>query len=235
METSAVVLPESPRHQRIAAPLHTVLLLAAQAALLFLGRVRSHAVNPAEAPNHIALYGRTMVVEWLLFAFVVVGVWRAGAPLETVLGKRWSSLRQFLKELGIAVLFLMASIMLESIVSGHAHGGDHNATVQAMLPHGATDLALWIALSLTAGICEEAIYRGYLQRQFMALTQSVPAGIVFSAVLFGAAHAYQGLQQALQIGLLGVMGGILAHWWGSVRPGMMAHTLQDVLGGLVKH
>jgi uncharacterized protein len=227
METSAIATPETPRHQRIAAPLHTLLLIAAQAALL----MRSHAMSAV--PNRIALYERTMLVEWLLFGFAVLGVWRAGAPLATVLGKRWSSVRGFLKEIGIAILFLFASIMLTSIVGGH--GGGHNPAVQAMLPHGATELAFWVVLSLSAGICEEAIYRGYLQRQFIALTQSVPAGIVFSAVLFGAAHAYQGLQQALQIGLLGVMGGILAHWWGSVRPGMIAHTLQDVLGGFIRH
>ena len=231
METSAIALPESPRYQRIAAPLHTVLLVAAQAAFLLLSRMRSHGLNAAT--DRIALYERTILVEWLLFGFAVLGVWRAGSPLETVLGKRWSSLRTFFKEVGVAILFLIASIMLTSIVGGH--GGESNPAVQAMLPHGATELILWIALSLSAGICEEAIYRGYLQRQFMALTQSVPAGIVFSAVLFGTAHAYQGLQQALQIGVLGVMGGILAHWWGSVRPGMIAHTLQDVLGGFVRH
>jgi hypothetical protein len=31
------------------------------------------------------------------------------------------------------------------------------------------------------------------------------------------------------------MAGLLAHWRKSVRPGMMAHTLQDVLGGIIQH
>ena len=94
---------------------------------------------------------------------------------------------------------------------------------------------LWVVLSITAGICEEAIYRGYLQRQFMALTKSVPLGIVFSALVFGAAHSYQGLAQAMLIGTLGAMGGTLAYWRRSVRPGMIAHVLQDVLGGFIRH
>jgi hypothetical protein len=96
-------------------------------------------------------------------------------------------------------------------------------------------MALWVALSITAGICEEAVYRGYMQKQFMALTRSVPAGIVLSAAAFGAAHSYQGFARASLIGVMGAMGGILAYWCRSVRPGMIAHALQDVLGGLVRH
>lgn len=91
------------------------------------------------------------------------------------------------------------------------------------------------SFSLTAGICEEAVYRGYLQKQFTALTKSLPAGIILSALAFGAAHSYQGFARASLIAFMGAMGGILAHWCRSVRPGMIAHALQDVLGGLIKH
>ena len=94
-------------------------------------------------------------------------------------------------------------------------------------------LNYWIALSVTAGICEETIFRGYLQRQFMALTKNAPAGIVISAAGFGAAHAYQGFRMAVLISLFGAMFGILAYWRGTVRPGMIVHAWQDSLGGLV--
>src|SRR6266851_877068 len=109
----------------------------------------------------------------------------------------------------------------------------------SMLPHGGIELTLWIALSVTAGICEETIFRGYLQRQFMALTQSAPAGILLSAAAFGAAHAYQGFRMVILIGLYGGMFGILAYWRGSVRPGMIAHAWNDswngMLASLVRH
>ena len=69
----------------------------------------------------------------------------------------------------------------------------------------------------------------------MALTKSVPAGIIFPAVAFGVAHSYQGLARASMIAVMGAMSGILAYWCRSVRPGMIAHALQDLLGGLVRH
>src|SRR2546426_9230978 len=126
METSALALPEPGRHQRIAAPLHTAILLAAQAGLLFLSRMRAHGTGASGAPNHIALYERTMLIQWLLFGFVILGVWRAGSPLTTVLGERWRSLRMMARDIGIGVLFLIASIMLESILGSHLHGAAPN-------------------------------------------------------------------------------------------------------------
>jgi membrane protease YdiL (CAAX protease family) len=115
----------------------------------------------------------------------------------------------------------------------------HRPSIEFILPHGGAEITIWIALSITAGICEETVFRGYLQRQFMAFTKSVPAGILLSAAAFGAAHAYQGFRMVILIALYGAMFGILAHWRGSVRPGMIAHAWQDsldgVLSGLTRH
>jgi len=47
--------------------------------------------------------------------------------------------------------------------------------------------------------------QGYLQRQFIALTRNVPAGILLSAAAFGAGHAYQGFRMVILIGLFGAM------------------------------
>jgi hypothetical protein len=105
--------------------------------------------------------------------------------------------------------------------------------MEVLMPHGPAELTLWVVLSVTAGICEETIFRGYLQRQFMALTNNAPAGILLSAAAFGAAHAYQGFRRVILIGVFGAMFGILAYWRRSVRPGMIAHAWQDTLGGVV--
>ena len=37
------------------------------------------------------------------------------------------------------------------------------------------------------------------------------------------------------ISLMGAMSGVLAYWRRSVRPGMIAHALQDVLGAFIRH
>jgi len=202
-------------------------------ALAFRGWVRADQMRASVNLDRIGIYERTIMFEWLVLGLVLLGVWLHGSPMLAVLGDRWRSAGQFLWDIGIGLLFLIVSILLMSIVS--SHGGANDNSTQFLLPLGRVEKELWVVLSITAGICEEAVYRGYLQRQFMALTKSVPLGIVLSALVFGAAHSYQGLAQASLIGTLGAMGGALAYWRRSVRPGMIAHALQDVLGGFIRH
>ena len=175
------------------------------------------------------MYVRTIITEWLLLAFVIGGVWLAKAPLATVLGQRWRSARDVFRDIGIGVVFIILQQIVLSSLTGHLHGADADRTVRFLLPHGRFEMALWLALSVTAGICEEAVFRGYLQRQFTALTQNVPAGILLSAAMFGAAHSYQGSWRAVVIGLDGAMLGGLAYWCRSVRPGMFGHALKDAV------
>jgi membrane protease YdiL (CAAX protease family) len=138
-----------------------------------------------------------------------------------------------LTDTGVAVVFLICSIAVLSIMGGHGKAAD--ASTQFLFPHGKLESTLWILMSLTAGICEEAIFRGYLQCQFTAFSRNTAIGIVLSAATFGAAHAYQGLRHAVQIAILGAMLGALAWWRKTVRPGMIAHALEDVIAIFVRH
>jgi membrane protease YdiL (CAAX protease family) len=178
--------------------------------------------------NRVQIYERTMLIEWLGFAFVLFGVWLAGSGFATVVGERWRSVGAVLRDIGLGVAFSIVSTLVLSMLGPH-HGGGANRAVQFLLPHGRLEMTLWVALSVSAGICEEALFRGYLQRQFMALTKNVTAGILLSAVAFGLAHSYQGRGWAMMIGLEGAMLGAMAHWRKSVRPGMIAHAWKDAL------
>jgi hypothetical protein len=174
------------------------------------------------------MYERTMVAEWLGFAFVLFGIWMAGSDFSTVLGERWRSVRDVFRDIGLGVAFSILSTMALSALAPQ-HGSGVDRATQFLLPHGSLEMTLWIALSISAGICEETIYRGYLQHQFTALTKNVPAGILISGAAFGLAHSYQGLRWAIVIGLEGAMLGAMAYWRKSVRPGMIAHAWKDAL------
>jgi membrane protease YdiL (CAAX protease family) len=140
--------------------------------------------------------------------------------------------RQLFRDIGIALAFWVISGAFLLILAWLLRIGPQGRDIRFLLPRSYLEIALWMALSVTAGICEETIFRGYLQRQFTALTRSAPAGIIVSAAAFGAAHAYQGSRRVILIGLYGAMFGILAHWRGSVRPGMIAHAWQDSLSAV---
>jgi len=229
----------SDRYPQAAGPIHTILVLAILGVWAFLGSIIADQMRAAANPHRVRFYVLTLFFEWLLFVFVVAGVRRHGAPVLIILGDQWHSVREVLRDIGIAAAFWLVSAGLLFVLGWLLRIGALGRNMQFMLPHGGAEITLWLALSVTAGICEETIFRGYLQRQFIALTKSVPAGILLSAAAFGAAHAYQGFRMVILIGLYGAMFGILAHWRGSVRPGMIAHAWQDslsgVLAGLTRH
>ena len=152
-------------------------------------------------PHRARLYVLTLFFEWLLFFLVLAGVRRSGKPVLIVLGDRWHSVRQALRDIGIAAAFWIVSAVLLWILGWLLRIAALGRNMQYILPHGGAEITLWIAISVTAGICEETIFRGYLQRQFMALTKSVPAGILLSAAAFGAAHAYQGFRMVILISM----------------------------------
>ena len=188
--------------------------------------------------NRVHMYERTMLSEWLGFAFVLFGIWLAGSPVATVLGKRWNSFGDVLRDIGLGVAFSIISTLVLSVLAPQ-QGGAPDRAVQFLLPHDRREMAFWVALSVSAGICEEAIYRGYLQRQFVAITKSIPGGILLSGAMFGLVHSYQGFRWAVVIGLEGTMLGAMACWRSSVRPGIIAHAAKDslapVLMSLMKH
>ncbi len=190
-------------------------------------------LSVAAHPNRVRVYVMTLCLEWILFAFVLVGVRRHQGTVRIVLGDRWRSGQQLFRDSGIALGFWVVASGLLLVVRSALEIQGNNPAITAMLPHGALELALWIALSVTAGICEETIFRGYLQSQFMALTRNAPIGILLAAAAFGAAHAYQGYRMVLLITFFGMLFGSLSHWRRSVRPGMIAHAWQDSFSGVM--
>jgi uncharacterized protein len=232
METSAPAQSASDRYPRAASPIHTILVLAVMGGWTIGHKIFVDQLSATANPNRVRYYVATIFYEWLLFVLVVAGVRSSGASVLIVLGEHWHSVRQVVRDIGIAAGFYIVGWMLLSVFGWLLRTAALGRNV-SMLPQRGIELTFWIALSVTAGICEETIFRGYLQRQFMALTKSAPAGILLSAATFGAVHAYQGFRMVILIALYGAMFGILAHWRGSVRPGMIAHAWNDSLNGVL--
>ncbi len=99
-------------------------------------------------------------------------------------------------------------------------------------PQRALEIICWILLSISAGICEEVVFRGYFQRQFQVFAHSIWIGWILQAVLFGISHGYQGTASCLRISAIGALLGLLALWRSSLRPGMITHAWMDIASGI---
>jgi len=219
-----------PTAPKLIAPLwHTGLLLAALAGLAAWSALQHGLLTAGSRP---ASYIVTIACEWLLFGLAAWGIRIGGVSISSVVGGRWSTPKLFLRDLGIGVLFLLGSNVALAALSAVLHPGP-NANITRMLPHGRIEIVLWVFLSISAGICEEFVTRGYLQQQLGGILKNATAGLIAQGILFGAAHAYQGPKLMFTIVVLGCMMGWLAQWRQSIRPGILSHFLQDAIGGII--
>ena len=230
MNTPVIAQPQSTAPKLIAPVWHTGLVLAVLAGMGTWSALQRGL--PASGGPRAVSYIVTIASEWLLFGLSAWGVRMRGVSISSVIGGRWSTPKLFLRDLGIAALFIVVSNLVLAGLSAVLRPGP-NANITRMVPHGGIEIGLWIFLSLSAGICEEFVTRGYLQQQLGAIMKNATAGLIAQGILFGAAHAYQGPKLMLTIVVLGCMLGWLAQWRQSLRPGMLSHFLQDAIGGII--
>jgi hypothetical protein len=225
-----------PEAEAVAPVWHTAGVLLLLLSLVALGLNMLGGGHAGIAQHRVLGYAITMAMEWLIVAFIWLGARWRGASLRTLTGANSPSLRSIARDLGLAIAYLIvANVVLGvlGVVLGRMSHAAPNDSLKHLLPHTGLETAVYLLLALTAGICEELIFRGYLQRQFTAWTRHAAAGIALQGIAFGAAHAYQGVIMMLVISIYGCMFGSLAYWRKSLRPGMLAHFLQDGVGGLL--
>jgi membrane protease YdiL (CAAX protease family) len=218
---------------------HTLLLIAlflglTMAGVLFQGAAQTQPGLVRQRPSMIPLYLSLIAAEWGLLIYVwKVGLRRSGTRLRDLIGGRWSKPKDVWLDVRLA-LGVWAVWTLSQIVWSGWLGSGQAASIETFLPQGVVEIPFWVALSVSAGVCEEVVFRGYFQRQFAALTRSQWLALALQALLFGVAHGYQGLASCAKITVYGVLFGLLALWRRSLRPGIMAHALTDILAGIFR-
>ena len=235
MEISQDVhLPTSDR--TLVAPLwHTTVLIVVILGLSYLQARQQVGPAPVQLNSRLPLYLATILFELSLFLYVwLLGLRRTRTPLRALIGGRWSSMRDVVNDVGAAIAFWLVVAMVLLILGKIL--GENTAGLRSMkplLPQGPVEMAVWAILCATAGFCEELIFRGYLQRQFLAITGRIDFAIILQAVVFGMGHMYEGWKGVITIMVYGALFGVLAVIKKSLRPGMIQHAGQDLFSGLL--
>jgi membrane protease YdiL (CAAX protease family) len=231
MDTDPVRPAAGTKATRIAPPWHTLGLLIILLAFVCASfRWQSHSLAAGGQHHENALHYLFVIAsEWAMAMYIWLGGLMPGATrLRDIIGGRWMNFRQVLRDIAIAAGFwiVFAAVgQLSSFVGRPSHAG----SLQFVHPLGAIEVTLWVVMAMTSGFCEELMFRGYFQKQFLALTRSASLAVLAQAVLFGICHWSQGVKQVILIAVLGALFGILAQWRKSLRPGMIAHGWADVL------
>jgi len=218
---------------------HLAGFMAIMCGMVAMGFYAQHAAGTASAggggqlASHgsaIPIYLVAAVMDWALLYYCWVGVHHRGGNLETLSGGRWTTWKSVVVDLAIALPFW---VLWEGIGWGvHWLLGPSNAkTVASLLPRSPLEILIWIGVSITAGVCEEMAFRGYLQKQFEALGGRMVVAVLGQGVVFGLAHSYQGWKNTIVISVFGILFGSLAVWRKNLRVNIVVHAWADVWGG----
>jgi membrane protease YdiL (CAAX protease family) len=206
-------------------------ILIFSGALLVIALLAIRTTGGAGPPNRVPIYLSVMAFQWGAVLYIRHVVHGRGRTLAELIGGR-RSWRGVLLDFLIAALFW---ISLRAVMAGLAWAlrGSMQPNVQRLLPETPVEAVLWVLMSLTAGFCEELMFRGFVQRQLHVLTGNAALAVIGQAALFGVTHGYQGWRSIVTITLYGLLIGALAQWRRSLRPGMIAHAWQDISAGLI--
>jgi CAAX protease family protein len=245
----------APAPRTLAPVWHTAILIAAIVAISLGGA--SHVAVAHHTPSRLATYATTAVLELLMLGWVAFGLRLRKIPLRSLLGSVTAGPGALARDFGIALVFWLGSFMIlgtlgifwSEVESAIAHRQSPTSssqplgpspaqkqvirTLEQLAPENAREVAAWILLCLLAGTVEEMVFRGYLQNQFIAWARgATAAGVVFSALLFGAAHGYQGVRNMALLAVFGALFSLLSLYRRGLRSCIFAHSWHDLVAGL---
>ncbi len=186
--------------------------------------------------DRLTLYASTFAFQWIAVGVIL---WRTKVHHITP-----DDLGLAIPELGKIALIsivLAAAVFANQIVSLRRLAtrpdevrGPIPQLAMKIFPQDNMERLVFFALAATVAICEEIIYRGFVQRvlQDWAIGYLV-AGILGSALLFALAHLYQGPRGLFSTFVIGLLFSVVRAWTGSIVPPLIAHFVADFTAGLL--
>lgn len=107
---------------------------------------------------------------------------------------------------------------------------DQLKEIDYLLPQSRTEIALFAGVSITAGICEEVLFRGFLFAYLHASPWNLDpfTTVLVSSAMFGFAHFGQGIKGVVLTGMVGALLGVLYIITGSLLAPIIVHILIDL-------
>lgn len=195
--------------------------------------VKRHATEPARARH--ALWGSWCAMLWLWSALVLVAWLARDTPLATLglampVGWRlWAPAAGIVAVVGLQIL---GAVRVARMDEGRTRLREQMGSTARIMPRDDAELPAWLAVSITAGFCEELLFRAFLVAMLQPVVGLWIAAAV-AVVAFAAAHAYQGREGLVRTALLGAVFMALFLVARSLWPGIVLHAALDFVGGWI--
>lgn len=191
------------------------------------------AIVDGEPDARVREYRQAVLLQWGLCAAGIV-VWIAGGRSLADLGLASPGGAGFWIALGIAGL-AAAPLQAQLAAARRDEATRRELRTQlggnlVFLPRAPEEAGWYAAVSVTAGVCEEILYRGWLIG-WLAPRIGIPGALAASVVVFGLAHTYAGRTVALRAGATGIALGALYLLSGSLWVPVVLHAFIDLNAG----
>lgn len=199
-------------------------------------RVRQLLARPEiSSADRLTIYASTIGFQWLLTGIVA---WRALAHHITSenLGLILPSPR-YTALVAAAFVLVLGGLQLVGIRRTASMPPGEPSRIRdislRLMPASLVEALAFSALAVTASICEEFLYRGFVFAALALATHSVALAAVGSSVLFALAHLYQGRRGLITTFVLGIIFAASRIATGNILPAVAAHLVIDLLAGCV--
>lgn len=183
--------------------------------------------------ERLRLYASTIAFQWLLVA-VIAWRTRAHGMTSADLGLGTPRVgRTLLVALGLVGLILLNQLLSLRFVGSRPEElrGKLAQVALRIFPQDNLERLVFFGVISTVAICEEFIYRGFVQGLFAGLLGSAVAGVLISAVFFSVAHLYQGRRGLIATCVVGLLFAVARLLAGSLLPAVCAHFVTDFVAG----
>ena len=203
-------------------------LMGVQDYRLLLRRTRE-----GEADARVKFYKAYLIWLWPLTIGLVVWWLFLGNGLEPLglipvaEGRQWVTI-------GVGVFVMLAQVIYLETVSRNADAlmkiKKQMGALTHLAPQTRAEKRLFSMVAITAGVCEEILYRGLLLAALVSLLGTWPA-VAISSLIFGLGHAYQGISGIAKTGLVGLVLAWLTVSSGSLFIAILLHAAIDLASG----
>jgi len=191
-------------------------------------------IAAGEPANRPRLYRETQILEWGFLAVLLAVFFGLSRDMSTLgfvsAGGTGFWICAGLIAVGSVALILSTKSSRQLSQSERDKQRASLGDLGHFLPQNDEDLASFYRVSVTAGIVEEIVFRGFVL-WYLTFFMPIWPAVLVSSVAFGLVHGYQGLGGIMRTGLVGLAFGALFVFSGSIWLPIIGHILVDVLQG----
>ena len=183
--------------------------------------------------RRVNMYQKTIVAQWVALAFVIIAWLIASFKWQSFIfypGESKAPNNEFLAGFLTSVIITSIVLVIVWTVLSKKGKAPTVGNIDFLLPQTKQERIWYTFVALTAGICEELIFRGAMTFFLVSLPfdLSLTSVGVIGSIIFGLVHLYQGPKGVIMTGFLGFAMFNVYAMTGSLFLAIFLHFIIDV-------